>query len=90
MVALLLTHGSNAIDKAVSSSQLATQVVDLALKRPLCNALHTKALHVLHACVNSQEDKLLSPMLEEQSGKEASATRLLDVLIDMGEWLVLV
>jgi hypothetical protein len=54
VVALLLTHSSQAIDKAVSSSQLAPRILELALKCPLCNPLHTKALHVLHACVNSQ------------------------------------
>lgn len=91
MVALLLTHGHRTIDKAVSGSQLATQILQLALQHPVCNAIQTKALHVLHACANSLDDKLLAPMVgtgaEETSepSSRSSTPGLLCTLVDLGE-----
>lgn len=85
VVALLLTRGYRGIDQSVSKTQLATQVLHLALQRPLCNALHTKALHVLHACVNSHEDALLAPMLQSApQDVQAALPNLLETLVDLG------
>ncbi|KAF5832702.1 hypothetical protein DUNSADRAFT_11346 [Dunaliella salina] len=86
VVALLLGRGYRSIDQSVSKTQLATQVLHLALQRPMCNALHTKALHVLHACVNSTEDALLAPLLQErpQDGTAPALPNLIEVLVDLG------
>ena len=85
-VAMLLSFGLQQIDAAISKTRLVQQLLDLAVQRPLCTALHTKALHVLYACANSKEDGLLAPLLTSRGTGANPSPSLLDKLVDLGEY----
>lgn len=95
VVALLLAANCSVIDRLVAAAKLLPRLLHLALHRPLCSALHTRALRALRAATTAKVDELMAPLFfagwgAGLQGEGPAAGKpckpLHEMLADMGGW----
>uniref|UniRef100_A0A7S0RKD5 Uncharacterized protein n=1 Tax=Chlamydomonas leiostraca TaxID=1034604 RepID=A0A7S0RKD5_9CHLO len=89
VIAALLSAGNKVIDGLLAASKLPQRLLHLALHRPLCSTLHTRALRMLRSMLSSKVEGLVTPLFLsgwgaslKAGGSDALCAPLPDLLID--------